>query len=591
MGQLTELEQKLLSLIVDSISVRIYFLEDGAREKDKLAYSTCLSEKEKIKYTKQSIKQLQESFKKCNSSVAPYITAYINVHPSDKLSYDERKDSIIQNFFLNEFSEILDFLVSLDPDNIDDAINIDLDHYVKHLGFNIEILEDFIVQFANAERYIGLTSILESINGEAVKTLNTLNNQVANFKKIAEELNIKDVKDKLNSILTPKSDLKAIDSAVAKIHNEYYHKFNSIRSEIIVKIDILKTKSQTDYLKGIACVYDNFIKLFYEDKYNCDDTFSYTYDDRQKHVDFYCLLGIYVLMRKIVKEIVDEILLVRTSDFDKAYDLPANFKDIQNYINKGLYEIELLMDGKIKKATYYNIPRAIEKFNSLRFKYENNPINSYAQFNNYYAAINILYEKIDKAEFINDKTYDDEAFNSMWDQLCFFATDMSLLFTPAEIEESEPESPKIMEILGKSISVPKEEIHTPVSKNKKTKYNSFNYNKKGASNQSKLTDFKKDLVVDGFIDKSTKLADFNKVFKNQIITQPIKWLGTLSELYYLISQIHNVKKVVDNTDKEVWKITARCFIQADGSNYIWSKLRGQKPPANTKKLDIIISNL
>jgi hypothetical protein len=591
MGQLTDLEKKLLSLIEDTISYRIYYLEDGAKEKDKLAYSTCLSEKEKIKYTKQSIKQLQESFKNCNPAVASFITAFINVHPSENLSYDERKSTIIQNFFLSEFTEILEFLVSLAPDNIDDAINIDLDHYINHLGFNIAILEDFIIQFANAERYIGLTSILESINNAAPETFSKLNDHVEVFKKLAEETTIQVVKVKLNSILTPKSDVKAIDSAIDKIHTEFYHKFNTLRSAIIVKLDILKTKSQAEYIKGIICVYDSFIKLYYNDRYNCEDTFSNMHEDRQKHTDFYCILGLNVLMRKIIKEIVDEILIERTSDFDKAYNLPSSFKDTQNYINKGLYEMELLMDGKIKKASYYNIPRAIEKFNSVRFKYENNPIQSYSQLDNYYTAINILYNKIDQGDFENEKTHDDGAFTAMWDQLCFFASDILLLFTQSEIDESEPKNPKMMELLGEGITETKVEIPTPVINTEKTKHKSFTYTKKGASNQSKITDFRKDLIDAGFIDKSTKLADFNKVFKNELPTEPIKWLGNVSELCYLIRQMHNEKEVVVNTDKEVWKITAKCFIQADGTCYDWSKLRGQKPPANTKKLDNIISNL
>ncbi|MFN5183537.1 MAG: hypothetical protein ACK5D5_11010 [Bacteroidota bacterium] len=591
MAELTEYEKKLITLIAETISFEIYVIENGEIEKDKLAYSTCLNDKEKNHYTKQTIKKLQASFKKCLPQVAPYISAFINVYPFDNRSLDESKETIIRNFFLTEYSEVFDFIVEEQPKGIEDSFSIDIEYYINKLDFDVSILKDFIIHFANAGRYIGFTSILDTIKAEAPETLNNISKQIENFKELAESTSMQLVKEKLDGILTPKSDLKAIDSAIEKIHSEYYNKFNSIRTDIISKLDVLKSKSKEEYLKGITSVYDNFIKLYYEDKFNCTESFFNIHEDRHKHTDFYCILGIHVLMRKIVKEIVDEILIERILDFDRAYNLPSNFKDLQNYINKGLYEIELLLDDKIKKATYYNIPRAIEKFNSLRFKYENNPIRSYAQFENYHTAINILYEKIDKAEFKNENAYEDAAFNQMWDQLCFFATDMTLLFTQSEIEESEPEEPKIMELLADDVHETQIVKPALVTNKNISKHNSFSYKKTGASSQTKITEFRKDLIDAGLIDKSTKLADFNKIFKNETPSNPIKWSGSISELCYLIKQIHNEKRLVENTDKEVWKITANCFVQSDGTEFIWSKLRGQKKPANTNKLDKIISNL
>jgi len=590
MGQLTEYELKVLTLIAETIGYKIFGIEDGAKEKDKLAYSTCLNDKEKEKYTKQAIKKLQVSFKNCVPEVAPYITAFINVHPSDKSSYDERKETIISNFFLHEYSAVIELLAELKPRDIEDAITIDIEHYIHYLGLNTIALEDFIVQFANAERYIVLASLLERINDEAPEVLRNLETQVVEFKKMVEETDIHLIKVKLDIYLTSKNDLKAIDSTVDKIISEYYYKFNEIRNELITKLDILKTKSQKEYLNGIACVYRAVIKLYYEERYNSEDTYYSIHDERHKHVDFYCILGLHVVLRKMFKEIIDEILINRTNEFDKAFDLPSSFNDTKNYINKGLYEIELLMDGKINQVSYYNIPRAIEKFNSLRFKYENNPKQSLLLLHKYYDAINSLNNKIDQGEFDNVDAHDDENFTSMWNQLCYFTSDILNLFTPSEIAESAPENLKILDILNTDESA----IDKPIPKaiKKETSIHiAFTYSKKLPKDKNNLTEFRKSLIEGGFIDKSTKLTDFNKVFKNERITVPIRWSGNLSELYYLIKTLHNDKKLIDNTGKEVWKITANCFVDANGNQFDWAKFRGQKIPVSSRKLDKIISVL
>ncbi len=162
---------------------------------------------------------------------------------------------------------------------------------------------------------------------------------------------------------------------------------------------------------------------------------------------------------------------------------------------------------------------------------------------------------------------------------------------------------KYEEVLTEQISYVREMLHLSRNENSSienleetkqpqpSKHLAFTYSKTGASAKNNLTEFRKDLIAAGFIDKGTSLANFNKVFKNELPVNPIKWTGNLSELYYLIKLLHNDKKLINSTGKEVWKITANCFVDADGNNYDYQKFRGQKNPASKIKLDTIVSHL
>jgi hypothetical protein len=169
---------------------------------------------------------------------------------------------------------------------------------------------------------------------------------------------------------------------------------------------------------------------------------------------------------------------------------------------------------------------------------------------------------------------------------------MQNLFTQAELDYLVPTgATRVLDILNPLNSPKEEPVQVIKAKKETSKHIAFSYSKKGASFKNNLTEFRKSLIDGGFIDKSTKLADFNKIFKNELPDTLIIWSGNLSELYYLIKTLHNDKKLVDNTGKEVWKITANCFVDSANTPYDFKKFRGQKKPASSKKLDKIISVL
>lgn len=97
------------------------------------------------------------------------------------------------------------------------------------------------------------------------------------------------------------------------------------------------------------------------------------------------------------------------------------------------------------------------------------------------------------------------------------------------------------------------------------------------------------LGKNGFIRKSTKLSDFNRVFNGKEVGSKIVWIGTKEYLVYFIRQMKKLKLI--KPVKDIWKISVKCFVNVDGNDFDNLNLNSQKKPADTTKMDRIIQNL
>jgi len=100
------------------------------------------------------------------------------------------------------------------------------------------------------------------------------------------------------------------------------------------------------------------------------------------------------------------------------------------------------------------------------------------------------------------------------------------------------------------------------------------------------------LRLNGFIDKSTTVPQFKRLFSGKEVQNPVIWTGTPSDLYYFIAQIHNKHKLVKYMKQKQWKVACQCFIKPDGSQFEYKAIRVLKRPASTgDKLDKAIQLL
>lgn len=593
MGEYTKSELLTLSLIVENVVRAVESIQYDKWDIDKLAYSTCLNDKEKNKYTKQEIKKLQKDFQNCDSSIAPYITAVIKDDPNETLSFDEMKNVIISNFISSQFYDLLETINENESFEEDDEI--EFRDYIIQYDYEPELFDEFIIIFAKAIRYSVLVSFLTHKKDISNETLSKLENDISLIISTAQAITPDSIKAQLEPLINSSKDLEIIDKAVKTVLNKCYSGFRKLGDNLYNNLDELKKLSRENYLIGFASVYEKLNDFSIKDKFNdSEDSLSYFHNDRHKDPYFYCLLSIKSMVYNgVLKAIMDELLINRLNDFDAAFKLPTSFNETAEYIKKGFYEIESMMMGKIIKMKYFNIPRAIEKFNSLRNKYENKPKDSLLLLDKYFTIAQQIYYQIDGGEFENSDAFENEEFMKSWNELCFFYDNMQNLFTQAELDYLVPTgATRVLDILN-PLNVPTEEPVLVIKTKKETSKNiAFTYVGTSASFKPKITEFKNCLVDSGFIDKSTKLADFNKIFKNELPSNPIIWLGSRTDLKYLISSLKKMA-LIQSVGNDLWKITSNCFNVDDNTSYDFRKYKSLKNPTPTicNKLDKIIKVL
>lgn len=78
-----------------------------------------------------------------------------------------------------------------------------------------------------------------------------------------------------------------------------------------------------------------------------------------------------------------------------------------------------------------------------------------------------------------------------------------------------------------------------------------------------------------FIDASTELEQFKNIFRNKEIAHQkrIKWIGSTKELQWFIKELmYESQKIVD-LKNDIWLITASCFVDKNGKEFMDSQLR------------------
>lgn len=242
---------------------------------------------------------------------------------------------------------------------------------------------------------------------------------------------------------------KVTKSAFNENTTKTLNEFIQLRDDILSLLKSLKKESEKDYLIGFSETYNIIIKLVYNDNFsNPEDYFGFTSDGKGGMI-YYILTIRHEIYKQVFKKIVDTLIIKYIDDFDSAFKLPTSYNDTIEYINEGFYELESMMEGKILQMKYFNIPRAIEKFNSLRNKYINKPKESLLLLDKYFNISQQIYNQIDQGEFENAEAFEDQIFIKTWNELSFFYDNMQSLFTKAEVDYLNPTgATKVLDILN-----------------------------------------------------------------------------------------------------------------------------------------------
>ena len=101
------------------------------------------------------------------------------------------------------------------------------------------------------------------------------------------------------------------------------------------------------------------------------------------------------------------------------------------------------------------------------------------------------------------------------------------------------------------------------------------------SSPDDLTDLCNGLKKGGFIDASTPLGDFKKLFSGKMVERPVRWCGSDSDLSYLIKLIYQQNRSVVDLKQHQWEVACKCFVRKDGTPFDRARLKEQKVPRST----------
>jgi hypothetical protein len=170
-----------------------------------------------------------------------------------------------------------------------------------------------------------------------------------------------------------------------------------------------------------------------------------------------------------------------------------------------------------------------------------------------------------------------ETFNDLFEEKMHIEDFYTqLLFEPV------PENSFIQETLP-IIEIGNEEIPQKKTATSNVSLKSFTYTKL-ATESDNLKDLYDSLKKNKFIDASTTLVNFKKIFSGKKVLVPVVWTGNISELNYFIKLIHNTNQSVENLKQRHWEVACLCFVTSDGSLFDRAKLKEQKKPKTTKSI-------
>lgn len=104
--------------------------------------------------------------------------------------------------------------------------------------------------------------------------------------------------------------------------------------------------------------------------------------------------------------------------------------------------------------------------------------------------------------------------------------------------------------------------------------------KKESSNINTLFD---ELKKYGSIPSNLPITEFKHLFSGVAVSNPIPWIGHISDLYYLFHLLmHKQKVLVKPGNATIWKIVDESFVDGEGKHFGVDRLRTQKAPKKTK---------
>jgi hypothetical protein len=271
-----------------------------------------------------------------------------------------------------------------------------------------------------------------------------------------------------------------------------------------------------------------------------------------------------------------------------------NLKEIFEYVNDGIFQIELFLGGNLNETKTYNLTGAFSRLIVGLRKPENSKQENLDLLVKYWQILEKIESDITKTKYFSSINPQDVYFKKICIEI---PSILESVFTFLEENNIIPEpgcpAESVTELIDISFDEKYLKAYTNIPEEKrktKKEFNSFSY-KKYSNNLPALTDLLNSLKHYKLVASDNDLSDFRKIFNNETPSKPIKWIGNISELFYFIKLLHYDFDLISNLKGNIWKITSKIFVDSCGNSFDWKKFRSLKNSANVETIEKCVSLL
>ena len=204
MGTYSDIEIKVLERLTEVIDNELSSIQLDHADRDRMLYSTCIDDAEKIILTKKEIKKMQKKIAKCPPNIAGYVSALLSpydfqMHNGD---YYDFRNNLCKNFissYPESIEEIAKEYASVEKVDEEDDMYFEAVLNDDLYEFDKKEIDDFIKFMAIAERLSIFKTILEEVAKENEKP--KLDVILDSMKAKADERQSKKANDELSETL------------------------------------------------------------------------------------------------------------------------------------------------------------------------------------------------------------------------------------------------------------------------------------------------------------------------------------------------------------------------------------------------------
>ena len=257
MGEFSEKELETLDYLASIVVNEIYSLDQEITDKDRLDYSFCSDDFERIEESKKKMEKVIRKIDKCSPSLSVFLIEFAKPTP-EEFNFDSFREHITKNFLLEEYQELIIELAKLHPTELEVLENYNLYSAINSLGYSSKPLKEYIKGVCNVNNYLVYKSLIEQPYNNALESSSTVNEKTnITMSTPSENSALKSFTQELCKV----SELKKYP--FSELYPWYFYEFTSnLKDEIINNLTSLNEKQFHLYLEYVkdkiteAYVYD-----------------------------------------------------------------------------------------------------------------------------------------------------------------------------------------------------------------------------------------------------------------------------------------------------------------------------------------------